>query len=409
MSLRNLLGLNVDVVDAYLIGNISAFYQHPIKRITGFVRGDIDVSPVTNVSAGGTFEFNLPRTADICGRVVFCANAAALASGSATGDFPRWRDAFTYQLITQVVVAHESNPLQTLAGDAIYMFHKAFRSSDDSYDALSYSGLQTSTATRAALAAAAVEIYVDLPLCWTLSPDTYIPINQDYVRGNINLRVTTKTVQEVSETNGDPVTGGTLSNVRLRCEYFWLNPNDHAALYAEQQSVSMLTQKPGWARMVGMLELQRFTTLTTGTTEQEFSLTNRGPVREIVFGIVPSTNRVAAGVVANHYGYTAVGSWRFRGVSTDIVQSRTGLYSKEFDMLNAHSANPTENLYGRAWALNAEMFSQQVGYINFNPIPDRRLVIAPAASAAGQVDCLVHYIGVLVLSNSGDFYMMYAV
>lgn len=413
MSLRNILGTYVDVIDTYLTsnGDMSPFHHRIGQKMPAFVRGDVDVAPQGSVGDGGTYEFTLPRTGDLCGRVVFCADVAAVTASGAGTNYPRPVDAFPYRKISSVVVSHEVNPLQTLDGDAIYFIHNVMRSSDDSFAALSYSGLQSSAATRGALAAG-FEMYLELPLLWTLSIDSFLPIHQDYVRGSVTIKVNTRTLVQTYETDAGTLTGGALSNVRLRCEYFWLAPKDHDAIYAEQRGVSPLTLAPGWARMVTGFNVQSFSGgVASGTSEQSFSLSSRAPVADLEMAVIADSNRPSNGSAANPFGFTRPASWKMTGVSTDIVQSRTGKYSCEYDAVITHAAPAAHNYFGKSWALNPAIFGSNTGYLNFNPIPDRQVKLSMPSGWSSAGTLLAIYLTklILVLEPSGDYHLMYHV
>lgn len=412
MSLRNLLGIYVDVVDSYLVGSSSdsPFHHHAARKLPPFIRGDVDVIAPSGVSDGGKYTFTLPRTADLCGRIVFCADVAALVNGSAGAGYPRPVDAFPYRKISKVVVSHEVNTLQELDAEAIYYVHNQMRSSDDSFAALSYSGMQADTSGRAALGASGFEMYLELPLMWTLTMDSFLPIHQDFVRGNITIEVSTRTVAETTETDAGTTTGGALSNVRLRCEYIWLAPSDHDAIIAEQASVNELTGTPGWARMVTAFDVQSLKgQVASGTNEQSFTLTSRAPVACMDCCVIADSNRPSAGGVANPFGFVLPASWSMSGVSTKIVQSRTGKYSSEYDAVVTH-AGASNNLYfGRSWALNPALFSANTGYLNMNPIPDSTLAVIMKSSwsSTGTLHVILAKKMILVLEPSGDYHLLY--
>ena len=408
---REFLSANADSVDVHIQGQQS---MHVGKRPTLQSlshREEVDVTAQTPAAYGSTIVYEIPRNSDYIGQVQLLFQLGALASTGAGANYPRWSDGLGYLLIDQVRVSHGSNHLQTLTGLDIAKIHQMTRSSDDNYEDLTRSNLQSNVAQRAANAAAAHEVIVPLPLFWTAQPRTYLPNHSKVVRQDLRIEVTLKALTQLAETDGSDLTG-TPSSVVLRVEQIHVGATEQAQVQQEQNGKNASLSVPGYARMVTTYERQDNIAVAAVTTEQTFALNQlRHPTKAIQFTVRDNAD-VPSGLTAtrDEFNYQQLASWSMDAQGRTLVIPRTHLYSLFYYNNRFYSADPSKNIYAASWSFNPQATADQFGYLNFNSISQPTLKITMPASwaVAGRLDQMSVVFNIYVLTAAGELRMLFA-
>lgn len=303
MGKRDALRLNTGAQDPFFFTTTNnPFSPEAWSTVNNYLEDRVDLSAKILNGLGGTSSWSLAKVADCAAFVRLDLTLSALSGGSG-GSYLAWQDWAAYSVIDQVQVSYAGNRLQTLQGEDIVEMIKSFASEEEVAAERAMAAGDLPLGARQVRAASAQVVRGRLPLFFTVSPQSALPICS--LAHEITIDVTYKTLANSVETDHTSITNlsGSITAQTLEVNYVHLTPADRAAL------VAGTTSRTGFLYKFLDIERQRTTLVSDASTTTFSTALNaiRNPVQFLQVSLRKASALTSTTGGNRYYDYLSLG------------------------------------------------------------------------------------------------------
>jgi len=385
----NQLNKNTGVVDALVFSNqVTDSYFWYIGYTTAknlfLVRRDI-MPQQTSIPWGSNTEFILSNIADKAGPMQLIFDLAPLAQ--AGGTYVRFVDGIGICAWEKIVFTYGQTEIYTLYPEDAYMKYVQLNDIEHKDAQGVLIAIDKSTVQRNTLAASSQTIIFDMPFPHTRHTDRYLEIMQlsHEPRFTVYWKQFAQVVQSDAPTPTTNVTGGGITNARLRCTYIHLDGDERDA------NTRRLDAGDGIVRLFDDFRCQ--TDLVPANTVGEYKIQLRNfntSTKKLAFWLrpQPSLNTNYANEYFGNGVFQPIVYWRLESADGRIIENIEHLYNLYYLHPLYHHSPAGTIMYEHSFAVDPDDMLNSSTSFNLGTNTALTLIINfGAGSGANVLQC----------------------
>lgn len=306
-----------------------------------------DVAPESSGQPGGSTVYKWPKIAEKVTKIQVMTTHAALAQTG--GTYVCFEDFAGFDEIDHVDISYAGNPLQTIYGLQMYIWHRLHKRQDKQDAEAVLVGGNMTQAERITAAASAQKFYVDIPAFFTYETHSSFPLL--VLAEEIRFEVFYKQLSQVvnSDASLGNVTGGAITTQALRISFV-------QNIKSEKNIInSAVNEGNGIIFPILDVERQPLNLLQSGNTSFNVKITNaKAPCSYFSF-VARKNSKINSTTYGNTFNqFETVSNWDLMANSDYLIRNVEHDYNLFYLNPLYYEGPPRDNIYGSSFSLVPE-------------------------------------------------------